>query len=238
MIDFKERNIVPEIIDDFNWNGKELEQNLEEIEWINKYLGGTRASAYPIWQYIQKNLQKKITIADIGCGSGDVLKKVQEASSPVKKVNLIGVDANQHIIDFAQNRHFRETEISFVKADVIGEPEMIPQADVYMMNLFLHHFDTKEIQTILVNILQKKPSLVVINDLERSKLAYTLFGLVCRINNASFVTFNDGRLSIQKGFNRHEMKNIGEMMQGYQYQLKWQWAFRWQLIIRPINEDK
>lgn len=235
---FAQRNIVPEIIDDFNWSGKELEQNLEEIEWINKYLGGTRASAYPIWQYIQKNLQKQITITDIGCGSGDVLKKIQEASSPVKKVNLIGVDANQHIIDFARERHFKENEISFVKANVINQPEMIPQANVYMMNLFLHHFEEKEIQKILNNILQKNPSLVVINDLQRSKVAYRLFGLVCRLNNASFVTLNDGRLSIQKGFNKAEMKNIGEMAEGYQYQLKWQWAFRWQLIIQPNVKNK
>jgi len=235
---FAQRNIVPEIIDDFNWSGKDLEQNLEEIEWINKYLGGTRASAYPIWKYIQKNLQKQITIADIGCGSGDVLKKIQEASAPIKKVSLIGVDANQHIIDFAHNRHFRENEISFVKADVINQSEMIPQANVYMMNLFFHHFEEKEIHTILQNILQKNPSLVVINDLQRSKLAYTLFGLICKLNNASFVTFNDGRLSIQKGFKRNEMTKIGKMAEGYHFQLKWQWAFRWQLIIEPINADK
>ena len=38
MSKFSHRKIVPEIIDDFDMSGKEMEMNLEEIEWINKNL--------------------------------------------------------------------------------------------------------------------------------------------------------------------------------------------------------
>lgn len=236
MSKFSHRIIVPEIIDDFDMHGKALEQNLEEIEWINRNLGGTQASAQPILSYIQKNLRKDLTIADIGCGSGDVLKKIQVACEGVKKLNLIGVDANIHIIEFAQKKHFTEKEISFVHADVIDQPQSIPKADVYMMNLFFHHFEEKEINTIIDNLLDKSPSLIVINDLQRSKMAYYLFSTLCKIKNASNVTYNDGRLSILKGFNRTEMKKMGDIATGYKYQLKWQWAFRWQLLISRINQ--
>jgi SAM-dependent methyltransferase len=233
---FDKRTIIPEIIDDFEWSGKDLEQNLEEIEWVNRNLGGTAASALPILSYIQKNLRKNITIADIGCGSGDVLKKIQIHTQPVKQIQLIGVDANEHIIQFAREKHFKDQEISFIHANVINQPQLIPKADVYMLNLFLHHFEENEIETILKNILVHQPSLIVINDLQRSRLAYYLFTLVCKLKNASFVTLNDGRLSILKGFNRSEMKKMANTTPGYHTRLKWQWAFRWQLLLSSINQ--
>jgi SAM-dependent methyltransferase len=232
---FSKRIIVPEIIDDFDWSGKDLEQNLEEIEWVNRNLGGTAASALPILSYIKQNPGKNITIADVGCGSGDVLKKIQMSVQPGTPIQLIGVDANEHIIEFAQKKHFHYHEISFIHANVINQPQQIPKATVYMLNLFLHHFTEKEIDTLLNNILANQPTFLVINDLQRSRLAYLLFTLLCKIKNASYVTLNDGRLSILKGFNRSEMKKMAKHIPGYRYQLKWQWAFRWQLLITANN---
>lgn len=237
MSKFTNREIVPEIIDDFNWSGEDLQKNLEEIEWINKYLGGTKTSAQPVIKFIQQRSPvqpKPITIVDIGCGSGDVLKNIQSAFNADKSASLVGVDANLNIIDFALSHHFTDNKISFVHADVMNQEELIPQADVYMMNLFLHHFEMTEIKSLLGHLLSKTPQLVVINDLQRSPLAYHLFGALCRIQNASEVTKNDGKLSILKGFNKAEMRDIGQMVQGYQMHLKWQWAFRWQLLLTKI----
>ena len=229
---FRYRKIIPEIIDDFNWSGKELNQNLEEIEWINKNLGGTNTSAYPILHYIQNNLRQELKIVDIGCGSGDLLKKIQLACEGIKKIELIGVDANESIIEFAQKQHFQNKEISFVHADVINNPQLIPAANVYIMNLFLHHFEDTDIKQIMDNLLHTGPALIVINDLERSQTAYMLYKFLCKIKSVSFVTVNDGKLSILKGFSKNEMKSIGNIAHGYRYTLKWHWAYRWQLIIR------
>ena len=229
---FKNRKIVPEIIDDFSWSGNDLERNLEEIEWINKNLGGANTSVFPILKYIQKNLSQDITIADIGCGSGDLLKKIQDSCDKIKKIELIGVDANINIIDLAKKKHFDQQEILFVHANILHNPEKIPQANIYMLNLFLHHFEENEIIYILDTLLNAKPKLIVINDLERSKIAYYLFNLLCKLKNASYATLHDGGLSIQKGFSKKEMKTIASRVKNYQYQLKWQWAFRWQLIIQ------
>jgi hypothetical protein len=222
---FLHREVVPEIIDDFNWKGKELDQNLEEIEWINKYLGGTHTSAYPVLSYIQKNLGKDIMVAEM----------IQQACKGVKKIGLTGVDANPNILGFAQT-HFKDDPIHWVQADIMTEPEKIPTAHIYMLNLFLHHFHTNEIEKILGHLLQKNPELIVVNDLHRSRMAYALFTLLCKIKTTSPVTFHDGRLSILKGFNRKEMVNMVENMNGYSYQLHWKWAFRWQLLIHKTNK--
>lgn len=238
MSTFKYRHIVPEIIDDFNMQGNEMEQNLEEIEWINKNLGGTKTSAMPILSYIQKNLGKKINVVDVGCGSGDTLKYIHSSVNNRGNVELTGIDANENIIQFAHTKHFLHSNVKFIHADVIHDAAKIPKADVYMLNLFLHHFEMPDINKILSNITQHQPELIVINDLERSRLSYLLFTLLCYFKNASFVTFNDGRLSIKKGFSRNEMKDMGKTTEGYHYRIKWQWAFRWQLLIFPINANK
>ncbi len=231
MSKFSQRVIVPEIIDDFNLSGKTLAQNLEEIEWINKNLGGTSVSAYPVLTYIQKNLRKQLRIVDVGCGSGDLLKKIQLACDGVKQLELVGIDANPNIIEFAKQRHFSEKQIRFIQADVINDPSSIPDADIYLLNLFLHHFEEKEVRLILQNLVSRQPALIVVNDLQRSRIAYILFSLVCQLKNASFVTFHDGRLSILKGFNLNEMKKMAQGLDGYTFRLHWKWAFRWQLLI-------
>lgn len=231
MSKFRHRKIVAEIIDDFNMSGKEMELNLEEIEWINKNLGGTQVSALPILSYVQKNIGKELKIADIGCGSGDTLKYIQTAINGRSPVQLTGIDANQHILEFARKKHFLQDKVNFVHADIINHPEQIPKADVYMLNLFLHHFEMDDIQRILNNLVQFKPQLIVINDLQRSRISYLLFMILCYFKNASFVTFNDGRLSILKGFNRFDMKKMTSGLQDYSFQLSWRWAFRWQMVI-------
>lgn len=231
MSKFSQRKIVPEIIDDFDMSGKAMELNLEEIEWINKNLGGTQASAFPILSYVQKNLGKELKVVDIGCGSGDTLKYIQTAINGRSLVHLTGVDANQHILEFARKKHFLHDKVNFVHADIINHPEQIPPADVYMLNLFLHHFEMDDIQRILNSLVQFKPSLIVINDLQRSRISYLLFMILCYFKNASFVTFNDGKLSILKGFTRWEMKKMAKGLQDYSFKLSWRWAFRWQMVI-------
>ncbi len=224
--------VVPEYIDDFNMVGQALDLTLLEIEWVNKYLGGINTSVYPILKYIQEHLQRKVTVVDIGCGSGDILKKIQKVSKHVHiPVNLVGVDANEHILDFAREKHFQHQQIQFVKADVLLETEKIPFADVYMLNLFLHHFEMTDIRKILNNLLEKGPGLIVVNDLQRSRLAYILFTLLCKVKRTSTVTFHDGRLSITKGFDKKEMISMAEGISGYEYKLHWRWAFRWQLLL-------
>lgn len=231
MSKFSKRIIIPEIIDDFELTGQSLEQNLHEIEWINKYLGGTSTSAKPILQYLQKNLRKPLSIADIGCGSGDLLKYIQDACQNITHPILIGIDANQHIIDVARKWHFKKHPIQFVHTDVLSDSDKIPKADIYVLNLFLHHFDEPLIALLLNKIKQTNPALVVINDLHRSIWAYYLFAVLGFIKGHSAITVHDGKLSIQKGFRRKEMLELTKGFEGYSCNLAWKWAYRWQLVL-------
>jgi SAM-dependent methyltransferase len=230
---FKTRHVVPEYIDDFSISGDEHDLTLTELEWVNKYLGGLNSSALPIFKFMQEHRTEKFIIADLGCGSGDILKRIHEVCKAAnQKVKLVGMDANIHALHYAIKHHFRTEDVALMYADVLNEPENIIPADIYTLNLFLHHFSFEEIQKLLEHLAEKQPKLIVINDLRRSRLAYGLFMLLSKLKRTSHVSLHDGLLSITKGFNRKEMLEIAEMMSGYTYAIHRKWAFRWQLVLK------
>jgi len=235
-VSFRNRRVVPELIDNFKIKGKKLEKTLKELEWVNKYLGGIKTTILPVYNFIRENKSDHLKIMDIGCGSGDILKKLSDLGLKTNcKMKLIGIDANQNILDFAKKTHFNEQPVTLTAADVMLEPEKIDAADVYMFNQFLHHFELGKIQSLFNLIARYRPSLIVINDLQRSRLAYYLFTWLCKLKKTSYLTSHDGRISISKGFNEVEMILMGSMIPGYEYELKWNWAFRWQLVLKRIN---
>src|SRR5688500_9977700 len=107
---FRERKVVPELIDDFSISGDALDLTLSELEWVNKYLGGLYISVMPVFQFLQEHRNEKMTVADVGCGSGDALNRILKVCKEAnQKVKLIGLDANVHALHYAIKNHF-ETE--------------------------------------------------------------------------------------------------------------------------------
>ena len=91
-------------MDDLGCHGEVVHQTLRELEFINKWLGGNAITLNGVRQLIRGREKKTIKIADLGCGSGDMLRLLADWG---KKNNcslaLTGIDANPHIIDFARN---------------------------------------------------------------------------------------------------------------------------------------
>jgi 2-polyprenyl-3-methyl-5-hydroxy-6-metoxy-1,4-benzoquinol methylase len=230
---FRERKVVPELIDDFSISGDALDLTLTELEWVNKYLGGLHTSVMPVFQFMQEHRNEKVTVADVGCGSGDALNRIlQVCKAAQQKVKLIGLDANIHALHYAIKNHFEKEDVALMYADVLKEPENIPEADVYVLSLFLHHFSFTDIRKLMENIADKQPKMIVINDLERSRTAYGLFTILSKLKRTSYLSLHDGQLSITKGFNRKEMEMISTMLRGYSGTVQHKWAFRWQLVLK------
>ncbi|MFN5432860.1 MAG: SAM-dependent methyltransferase, partial [Cyclobacteriaceae bacterium] len=72
-IDFTHRSTGIEIMDDLACRGEVVDQTLRELDFINHWLGGnavTLNGLRSLWKTIPKN--HRITIADLGCGSGEM----------------------------------------------------------------------------------------------------------------------------------------------------------------------
>ena len=81
---------------------------------------------------------------------------------------------------------------------------------------------------VIYNIIKKG---IVVNDLQRSKLAYRLFQMLIFIFRLEKMTANDGLISILRGFKRKDLEKFSKDLGLKKYSIKWKWAFRYQWII-------
>src|SRR5687767_2730689 len=100
MPDFSNRSTDIEIMDDLNCSGPVLDQTLRELEFINKWLGGNVITIEALNELlITHDKSEAVSIADLGCGSGDMLRIISEwGTLRGFKLKLVGIDANAYII--------------------------------------------------------------------------------------------------------------------------------------------
>ena len=232
LINTQQRSDATEIMDDFSISGKILHKTLDTLANINKWLGGNKVTLYGLKKVI-KNHPKNvpITIIDLGCGGGDILRKVSKYGKKEGYIfKLVGVDANKDAVDYARELSKDYPEISFVACDIFSDAFEALQYDVVLTTLFLHHFKEDQIISMLSSLINKAKSGIVVNDLHRHPMAYYLFKLVCvTIKNTMII--EDGLTSILRGFKRDELENFSKKLQ-VRPQIKWKWAFRYQWIIQ------
>lgn len=221
-----------EIMDDFSLKGDILDNTLETLASINKWLGGNQVTLSGLQIMLnQQPKDKVITIVDLGCGGGDMLRLIAEyGRTQGYTFNLIGIDANQYTVEHAKKRSEGYKEITFFTQDVFSKEFNMLSYDLVIATLFLHHFNDEDILK-LVNTLVKKASIgVLINDLHRHKLAYYLFTLITLPIKNKMIK-EDGLVSILRGFKREELLRISKKL-NIKSSIKWRWAFRFQWILR------
>ncbi|UJH91610.1 hypothetical protein LZ575_02570 [Antarcticibacterium sp. 1MA-6-2] len=66
-----------EIMDDFDLQGDELENTLEDLDKINRWLGGNKVTVQGVRKLLKSYPKDKpVHIADVGCGNGTMLKEI------------------------------------------------------------------------------------------------------------------------------------------------------------------
>jgi len=236
LINTRNRSNEAEIMDDFEMEGYELEKNLDEIAKINSILGGNGVTLRGILHLIKNKARgTPITILDLGCGNGDMLRTLSDFGQQNQwKFNLIGVDANPYTIYYAQYLSKMYPEIHYECLNIFSKDFSDLNYDIALCTLTLHHFNDEEIIDLMSTLTKKSKIGIVINDLHRSALAYYLFQLVCFVFGLSKMSTLDGSTSILKGFKKQELINFSKKLTFKNYQIRWKWAFRYQWIIRTI----
>lgn len=227
------RTEAVEIMDDFSLEGEELREALDKIASINQLLGGNKLTLQGIEQLLREtSVTKRITILDVGCGNGDMLRMLSDyANKNNLKFELIGVDANAFTIEHARLLSREYTTISYLCEDIFSKVFTEVKYDILLCTLTLHHFKNEDIESIL-DIFYKQATLgIVINDLHRSTLAYRLFQLVCWVFRLNRMSREDGLTSILRGFKKKELEDFSKKIQVKKQSIAWKWAFRYQWII-------
>lgn len=235
-IDTKYRTNEPEIMDDFSLEGEELRDALDKIAKINQLLGGNKLTLNGLKNLLsQNNKTQSITIVDVGCGNGDMLRKIADyGSENGYNFNLIGVDANAFTVNHAIKLSANYKNISYLCEDIFIMDFEKLNCDVFLCTLTLHHFKDNEIVQLLRTFKENSNLGMVINDLQRSATAYRLFQLLCVTFQLNSMSREDGLVSILRGFKKQELIAFSEKLNFKNYTIQWKWAFRYQWIIRNI----
>lgn len=231
LVDTKKRSDAIEIMDDFSMEGSLLRDTLDKIATINAYLGGNNVTLNGLKSVLKNHPKnKEITIIDLGCGRGDILRHISKyGKEKGYQFKLIGIDANADTTEYAKSLSKNYANLSFLPYDIFSENFDSLKYDIALATLFFHHFKEPELIKFLPKLTNKAKLGVVINDLHRSKLAYYLYKLIC-IPLTNQMIIQDGLTSVLRGFKKKDLLNISQKINVH-YQIKWKWAFRFQWIL-------
>ena len=232
----KYRTDEPEIMDDFAMEGETLRDALDKIAKINQLLGGNKLTLHGVQELLPSDTNaREIVIVDVGCGNGDMLRNLAEFGLKNNyKFRLIGVDANNFTISHAQKLSEKYTNISYICQDIFSESFQELKYDIVLCTLTLHHFKDDEIIKLLAVFYKNAAVGIVINDLQRSAIAYRLFQGLCFVFRLNDMSREDGLISILRGFKKEELVNFSKKLNFSKYKIQWKWAFRYQWIIPKI----
>ncbi len=229
-MDFSIRSHKKELLDRDDIPFNAIQKNMEELEFINRYLGGHRITIRGFRQLLRT--KKEITVCEIGCGGGDNLIAIDKWCKKKKIIaKFIGIDINPNCITIArskiQNEHFH-----FFISDYRKFVFTDPKPDIIFSSLFFHHFTDEELIFMLQWMMNNSRTGIFINDLHRHPLAYHSISWLTKIFSESYLVKNDAPLSVLRGFKKKDWKLLMEKSDLIDYSLTWQWAFRWLLVVQ------
>lgn len=231
---FAQRSYEKELLDRDDIPFKDIEQNMRELNSVNTLLGGHKITQRGLLKLldIKNNNTQPLTIAEMGCGGGDNLRVIRELlqrkNIPFK---LIGIDMKPECIAFAREAFGHTENIDWICSDYRGVRWETPP-DIIFSSLFCHHFTDEEMVTQLQWLRNNSRIGFFINDLHRHPLAYHSIRLLTRIFSKSYLVKNDAPLSVKRGFKKQEWAVLLQKAGISQYDISWQWAFRYLVCVR------
>ncbi|SCA64234.1 Uncharacterized protein SCG7086_CW_00020 [Chlamydiales bacterium SCGC AG-110-P3] len=212
-----------------HYTQKEYHRCLQLICRINRVLGGFQGTYRAF-----KNLKEPPrSILEVGCGGGYLCHRLHRRCP---EATILGIDICQDAIDHACTHLPVECEekVSFA----VQESKSLDYSDnsfeVITTMLVCHHMTDQELILFLQESFRVCSKAVIINDLHRHILAYLSFSLIVPFLFPNRLIWHDGRLSVRRSFRKQDwirlLKKAG--FKESQYDLKWNWAFRWTLTLK------
>lgn len=237
MPDFSQRAYEAELMDDLSCSGDELTITLRELETINRLLGGNRVTIDALEKLARPRRHQPIAIVDLGCGGGEILRIIRKWST-IRGYNfsLTGIDANENVIEQARRQTPPHMDITFETADIFSRNANLDRFDIVIGTLFFHHFSQEKLIEFFTIVRKSAKIGLIINDIHRHPVAYYSIQWLTRLFSHSDMVINDAPLSVRRAFTREEIESVLKKAGFVEYEIRWMWAFRWQVIARSAQK--
>jgi SAM-dependent methyltransferase len=177
----------------------ELEQNLADIEFTNRWLGGIA----PIRRAVRRTGAR--TILDVGSGSGDVPHAlVRDGRRRGVELRATCLDRSEQMIAIARRRTRDDAGLMFVAGDGQCLPYGDGAFDVVTCTLALHHFEPPAARALLREMRRVARVTPIVGDLVRSRAAFAATWFWSRATTRNRLTRHDAPLSVRRAYSPHE----------------------------------
>ncbi len=237
-MDLSRRCHDPEIMDDLTCSGETVRQTLRELDMINRFLGGNAVTLSGLRELLLRHNPRggPLTVADLGCGSGDLLRRLADyGRSRNIRMQLTGVDANPFIVSHAREHCRDYPEIQLETENVFSDAFSRRRFDIITGTLFFHHFDDNALARLIRQLVGQCRMGLLINDIHRHTFAYHSIRLLTRFFSSSTMVKYDAPLSVRRAFTRADWEGILQSAGLHDFRMSWKWAFRWQILIGGIE---
>ena len=209
--DFSRRAELTELMDE-PCSREELRACLRDLAKINRWLLAYRPLL--VWlesldlARVQNETGEPVRILDVGCGYGDVLRRIGRwASERGIAVELTGIDLNPDAVAIAAETSGGTSAIRWVAADVFAyAPEKPPH--LVMSSLFTHHLRDADGVRFLQWMEERSQIGWFVSDLVRHPTPYRLFQLLAWATRLHRFVQHDGPVSIARAFVPEDWKGM------------------------------
>lgn len=199
-----ERIDQPELLDLGIGTTEDVQQCLNDLWRINRYLGGTAG----ITRYLYPRLREHTSlcsVVDIGTGAAQIASTVARwANRERLPVQVFGVDLSSRNLVHAK----QQPNVTLIQADANYLP--FKQVDYVISSLFLHHFTPEQVIELLKNAYASAKCGIVMSDLVRGWMPYMAFKMVQPVFAQSYLTRHDGALSVRRAYTPLEMIDMAK----------------------------
>jgi 2-polyprenyl-3-methyl-5-hydroxy-6-metoxy-1,4-benzoquinol methylase len=204
----RRRQRVDEMMDDPNLDPAEHRRALAGLARLNRFSGSVSVLWKPLAEFARRQ-GRTIRVLDVATGSGDVpiglSRRARDAGLPLA---IEGCDISDTALATAKLAAAEAAvDVKFFHHDAVRDP--LPLGfDVVTCSLFLHHLSSDDALSLVRRMAEAARSLVLINDLSRSRFNYLAVGLACHVLSRSPVVRFDGPASVRSAFSPAEAKEL------------------------------
>ncbi len=233
MVDYSHRSTEPEYMDGAAVEGPEMSRALEELQYVNRYLGGVRSSLKALAQAEAeaKETKKRLEILDLGTGAADIpAAMVQWGCSQGRVVRVVGVDFNPFVCSWAQRQVEHLSQVEVVRGDALNLPFGRKTFDYVHCAMFLHHFPQEEAARIVQTMYGLSRRGIIINDLHRHPVAFRAISWITRRWSKSSMVQHDAPVSVLRGFRSVDLEELAHLSGIARFSVRRYWPFRFVLL--------
>jgi ubiquinone/menaquinone biosynthesis C-methylase UbiE len=227
------RIYVEELLDAGEGTDEDVARNLSDLRRINRLLGGTKVVLGALSSYLNASDTEQVSLLDVGTGSADIPTAVARwCESRRIKPLIAALDISDRNLRIARTRLGIGAQIELVRADSLSLPFAERSFDFVTASLFLHHFQDEDVVRLLADFSRVARRAIIINDLVRNLIPYYFARLTGPVLATSFLTRNDGPVSVLRGFTADEMRSLAERAGLREVEVKRVFPYRLSLVAR------